>query len=57
MYFDSLADVFSMAGHGVYVWSAYGVSFAVIVGFLVQPVIAYRQQTRGLQRRSQASRS
>ena len=35
MYFESISDFIAMGGHGFYVWLAYGVSAAVIVGYLV----------------------
>ena len=31
MYFESLADFIQMGRHGVYVWSAYGISAGLIV--------------------------
>jgi heme exporter protein D len=36
MAFDSWADFIAMGHHGVYVWSCYGLTFAVIVGLLWQ---------------------
>mgnify|MGYP000712284141 CR=1 FL=1 len=36
MAFDSFADFMAMGKHGVYVWSSYGLTFAVIVGLLWQ---------------------
>jgi heme exporter protein D len=32
MYFGSLAELIHMAGHGAFVWSAYAIVFAVILG-------------------------
>ena len=37
MYFDSLAAAWNMAGHGPYVWSAYGISFVVIAYLVIAP--------------------
>lgn len=31
MYFDSIADIFYMNGHGVFVWSAYLLSFLCVL--------------------------
>ena len=31
MYFDSLTDFLAMGDHGVYVWSAYGISLALLL--------------------------
>jgi heme exporter protein D len=36
MAFDSFADFIAMGKHGVYVWSSYGLTFAIIVGLLWQ---------------------
>ena len=37
MYFDSLAQVIQMDGHGAFVWSAYAISLAVLAILLVAP--------------------
>lgn len=37
MYFDSLADFLAMGHHAPYVWSAYGVTFAIVVWNVLQP--------------------
>ena len=42
MAFESWADFLAMGKHGVYVWSSYGLTFAVIAGLLWQA----RQQRR-----------
>ncbi|MDG0980691.1 MAG: heme exporter protein CcmD [Halieaceae bacterium] len=34
MYFDSWSDLWSMAGHGPFVWFSYG-AFFVVIGLLV----------------------
>ena len=36
MAFDSITDFMLMGKHGVYVWSCYGLTFAVIAGLLWQ---------------------
>ena len=38
MYFDSLHALLTMDGHGVYVWTAYLVTVAVIATVLLAPV-------------------
>ena len=42
MYFDSVADLFYMASHGIshgaYVWSAYGISFASLLLLIIYPI-------------------
>ena len=37
MYFDSLQSLLTMGGHGVYVWTAYLVTAAVIAATLLAP--------------------
>jgi len=43
MYFDSLQSLFYMNGHGVYVWSAYAIGFAVLAVLVWQPLIRHTQ--------------
>ena len=37
MYFDSLASLLAMEGHGVYVWSAYFIAVTVVMTLLLAP--------------------
>lgn len=46
MAFDSFADFLAMGRHGLYVWLAYGVSFAIIAWNAVQPVLQRRRLLR-----------
>jgi heme exporter protein D len=50
MYFDSLSDALAMAGHGGYVWAAYGLTAVVVAMLLLNPWL----RSRELQRRIQA---
>ncbi|MBH1969757.1 heme exporter protein CcmD [Moraxellaceae bacterium AER2_44_116] len=50
MAFDSFADFIAMGKHGVYVWSSYGLTFAIIVGLLWQ---AWQQRQRFFQEQMQ----
>lgn len=43
MYFDSFRALLEMGGHGLYVWTAYGISLIVIILLLVAP---YRRRKR-----------
>jgi heme exporter protein D len=43
MYFDSFADFLEMGRHGFYVWTAYGVTLALITANLVAMVHRRRQ--------------
>ena len=38
MYFSSWADFLNMDGHGLYVWSAYGVALVVISYNIIAPI-------------------
>lgn len=49
MYFESLADALSMAGHGGYVWSAYLITVVVVAAVLVLPRRREKQFFRELQ--------
>ena len=56
MYFDSFAEFIAMDGHGVFVWSAYGVTLLVVGAYLVNQRRARRrieQQIRSRIRREQ----
>lgn len=48
MYFDSLAAAWDMAGHGPFVWSAYVLTFGVLVCLVVAPVRKFRAGIRGI---------
>lgn len=54
MYFDSFAALLAMGKHGAYVWSAYGISLAVLALNVALPVLARRrylqEQARMLRR-------
>jgi len=46
IYFDSLQAAFDMAGHGVYVWSSYGITAVVIALLISYPMMSLRKQVR-----------
>lgn len=48
MAFESWSDFLSMGTHGPYVWSVYGVSFALLFGITIQTVISKRSQLKKL---------
>jgi heme exporter protein D len=48
MYFDSLHAALTMDGHGVYVWTAYGVTTMVIAAVLFFPLRRRRRLLRQL---------
>lgn len=53
MYFDSLAALWAMGGHGVYVWSAYAISFAVLLALPLTALKRQRQLKREILRQLQ----
>lgn len=57
MYFESIADLWSMAGHGVYVWSCYGISLAVLSTMVILPLRQYRKQLDQIRRQHQANQN
>lgn len=38
MYFSSFTELFSMAGHGPYVWAAYAITFVVLSLLVISPL-------------------
>jgi heme exporter protein D len=38
MYFKTIAELVFMNGHGAYVWSAYGIGFAVLLALVWRPL-------------------
>ena len=57
MYFDSLGDLWSMAGHGPYVWSAYAIVALVIVVLIREPLLRRRKLLERVRRRAGFSSS
>ncbi len=48
--FESLADFFTMSGHGPYVWACYFVTIIAIVYLLVSPISSRRKLIRDIKR-------
>ncbi|MDE0190414.1 MAG: heme exporter protein CcmD [Gammaproteobacteria bacterium] len=48
-----MTELLQMGGHGVYVWSAYGLSVAALVGLGVWPLASLRATIRRLKRRGE----
>lgn len=46
MYFESFADLLTMDGHGVYVWSVYAVAAIILGGLILSPVVKRRRFIR-----------
>ncbi|MBA1272830.1 heme exporter protein CcmD [Stutzerimonas azotifigens] len=51
MNFSSFAEFVAMGGHGVYVWSSYGISLAVLALNVALPVLARRRHLQDEARR------
>ena len=49
-----MMEFLAMGGHGIYVWSAYGLSLLTLIGVGVWPFAAMRMLVRRLQRRREA---
>lgn len=47
----AVAEWLAMGGHGPFVWSAYAVSLAALVGICVAPLLRMRAVLRRLRRR------
>lgn len=47
----AVADWLAMGGHGVFVWSAYALSLAALLGICVAPLLRMRTLLRRLRRR------
>lgn len=58
MYFDSVDALLDMGGHGLFVWSAYGISL-IVIGLLVMAPYRRRRRLlaaiRAAQRREEAA--
>ncbi len=53
MYFDSLRDLLLMNGHGAYVWSAYLIGYAVLVGLVCHPLMRHKQLRKQILRQQE----
>lgn len=51
MYFESFAEFIAMGKHGVYVWSAYGITLAVLALNVALPILARRRYLKEEARR------
>jgi len=49
----SLNDFFYMGGYAIYVWSAYGICFVVLILNIFLPLMRERKTIRELQKRLQ----
>jgi heme exporter protein D len=59
MYFDSISAALQMDGHGVYVWSAYFITIAVVATVLILPARrekAFLSELQGILKRQHRER-
>ena len=50
MYFDSFSSLVHMDGHGLYVWSTYGIGLLVIGYNVIAPLLNRKKTLRRIQR-------
>ncbi len=50
MYFQSITELIAMNGHGVYVWSAYGIGFAVLLALVWRPLARHAKLCEEIRR-------
>jgi heme exporter protein D len=43
MQFDSISELLTMGGHGVFVWAVYAIAFVVLSSLLIAPLRKKRQ--------------
>lgn len=57
MSFNSFAEFLAMGNHGIYVWSAYGISLAILLLNVVLPLMTrqryFKNEARRLRREAQ----
>ncbi len=57
MNFNSFAEFLAMGNHGVYVWSSYGISFAILLLNVALPLLSrqryFKNEARRLRREAQ----
>lgn len=51
MEFSSLSEFLAMGKHGPFVWSAYGITFAVIMANIVFPVLRKKALVNDIKRK------
>lgn len=43
MYFESFQQALFMGGHGIFVWPCFAITFLILIGLLVHPVLKSRK--------------
>ena len=49
MYFESIQQLIVMDGHGIYVWSAFGITIVVMLGLFFKPLCQVKQEFKNIQ--------
>ncbi|MGI9278976.1 MAG: heme exporter protein CcmD [Endozoicomonas sp.] len=57
MYFENLASLIHMEGHGVYVWSTYGIGLLIIAYNIISPLRARKRIVAQIQRQVRSNQS
>ena len=57
MAFDSFSEFMNMAGHGLYVWSAYFIGASVILFNVISPILIRKKLVKDNQRRQRREQS
>lgn len=52
MYFDSISDLIYMAGHGVFVWSSYGITLLAVLALIIYPLRKKQKLLKAIKQRS-----
>lgn len=52
MYFDSVNDLMNMAGHGIFVWSSYGITLLALLSLIVYPLRKKQKLLAAIKQRS-----
>ena len=50
MYFESFSSLVHMDGHGLYVWSTYGIGLLVIAYNVIAPLMSRKKTLRRIRR-------
>jgi len=52
MFFASLSEFITMGGHGIYVWSAYGISLFCLAFLFLSPLLKQRKLRQQIRQRA-----
>ena len=45
-----MSDLFNMGGYGIFIWPAYLIAAIILIGILIQSIVAMRQRENILKR-------